>query len=70
MIKIYKQTDDKPIKIGIFKSFVEFANWLDEEPEKRKGKYHSIPSHCTTLASMKSITFDGVFCEVEGRGFV
>ena len=64
MIKVYKDG----VKIGTFKSYVAFADWLDLKPRKNIGTYYIIPSRVTTLASMDKIVYDGAICQAERRG--
>lgn len=70
MIKAYKQTSDKPIKVGNFKSYVAFANWLDENPQQNIGAYVIIPSRITSLASMDIVEYDGALCTAQRRGAI
>ena len=66
MLKVYKDGT----KIGTFKSYVAFADWLDLKPEQNKGEYYIIPSRVTTMASIDKITYDGALCQSERRGCV
>lgn len=71
MIKVYKRTADKPIKIGVFKSYVAFADWCDENPEQNIGTYDVIPSNASRgIASMDKIEYDGGLCTAERRGAI
>ena len=68
MIKVSKMIEDKPVKVGNFKSYVAFADWLDEKPNENIGTYYIIPSNCVGIASMDKIEYDGVMCYAERRG--
>lgn len=70
MIKVSKMINDKPVRIGIFKSYVAFADWCDENPEQNIGIYYVLPSRVTTLASMDRIVYDGALCTADRRGAI
>ena len=70
MIKVNKMINDKPVRIGSFKSYVAFADWCDENPQENIGTYYVIPSHCTTLASIDRIEYDGALCTADRRGSI
>ena len=70
MIKVYKIANKESVKIGIFKSYVDFANWLDKKRNKRKGVYYILPPNITSLAGMDTIEYDGAFCKSQKRGMI
>ena len=70
MLKVSKMINDKPVKIGNFKSYVDFANWCDNNPEQNIGTYYVIPSRCTTLASIDRVVYDGALCTADRRGAI
>ena len=62
MLKLYDIKKKK--KLGIFKSHLEIAEFL--EKKKLIGKFYIIPSHFTTLYGIKEIEYDGVFVKWDG----
>ena len=74
MLRVYKiitESPPKPIieKIGFFKSYVAFADWLDENPEQNYGKYHILHPNTRSLAGIDVVIYDGL-CTSERRGAI
>ena len=68
MIKVSKLVGDNLIEFGKFKSYVAFADFLDENPKENIGTYYVVPPNCARVGSITRVDYDGALVYSERHG--